>query len=90
MARKRTGKRDAAEAAANGGAVAGHEAGWWATADAARGSMGAAEYRRVVPELMFVRSFRFVRAHPGGDGSRGGAGADISLYPTALVLGGGQ
>ena len=56
MAPKRTGtRRDAAEAAANGGAVVGHEAELWAMADALRGSMDAAEYKHVVLGLIFLK-----------------------------------
>ena len=56
MARQRIGKRrDAAQAAPNGGAVVGHEVELWAMADALRGSMDAAEYKHVVLGLIRER-----------------------------------
>ena len=56
MARRRAGQqRDGAETKPNGGATTGHETELWASANALRGSMDAAEYKHVVLGLIFLK-----------------------------------
>ena len=56
MARRRSVQpRDSSETKPNGGATSGHEAELWATADALRGSMDAAECKHVVLGLIFLK-----------------------------------
>jgi type I restriction enzyme M protein len=77
----------------------GFEAKLWATADAPRGSMDAAEYKQLEPYRgrvcdlwcgssdMFVQSVEFGRAHASGNGKSGGGKAQKGAKPDISIYG---